>query len=318
MRAWVIRPASTIQGEAGSSKSVKPTASTGQEGASAYLAHSIEQKALQLIARASRGDQVRLEMYELANQSMVSTLVAAARRGAGVEVMLDRFEGLSRQSASALEQAGVQVRWGRADPGGIDHVKALWLTGRHYLKEGYLLLGGMNWGQASFANDDADVLLPAAPGLPFFQAHWAGTQDPSGPVLTLGAVLRGLGYLVAHAHGYLDVKANYLSSWAAQDLLATAARRGVRVRVLLTPGTPEAASAYRWLLAHGVEVRWASPTLGYLHAKWAATQGLVLVGSANWSYHALGDARSMPANHAADVLVAANGIATTFVQAFQP
>lgn len=312
---------------AGMSASAQSTVPVLKTHATAVFSSSVQATVLGLLAKAHEGDTVDVELYELGAPAVVSGLTGARHRGATVDVILDPTESQSIASAPVLRAAGITVRWGKTslwpESGGIDHVKVEVFEGPGYPRAGIGLLGGDNLGQASSANQDGAVEVSGAALLRFFNADWsaaggARTPDPVGPVLTGPAILKGVEYLCEHAQGTLVVEANFLSSYEAQSALAAAAKRGVRVQVLLTKGEYGAASAMSWLRAHGVQVRYGAPAAGWLHAKWAATSnGLVLIGSANWSYSALGSATVMPRNHEADLLIQNTGTATTFMQHFR-
>jgi phosphatidylserine/phosphatidylglycerophosphate/cardiolipin synthase-like enzyme len=70
--------------------------------------------------------------------------------------------------------------------------------------------------------------------------------------------------------------------------LAAAHRRGVDVRVLLDPNQAYNRHAFDVLSAAGVPVRWYPiPAGALLHAKIALCDGVLLLGSANWTYSGL-------------------------------
>jgi phosphatidylserine/phosphatidylglycerophosphate/cardiolipin synthase-like enzyme len=70
--------------------------------------------------------------------------------------------------------------------------------------------------------------------------------------------------------------------------LAAAHRRGVTVRVLLDPNQPYNRRGYDVLKSSGVEVRWFPiPRGALLHAKIGLFDGLLVLGSANWTWSGL-------------------------------
>ena len=74
--------------------------------------------------------------------------------------------------------------------------------------------------------------------------------------------------LIRHARHSIDVTMFEFADTKAEHGLAAAARRGVRVRVVLDQrekGTNT--GAYQYLRAHGVKVVWSSPTYTYTHQK---------------------------------------------------
>ena len=71
--------------------------------------------------------------------------------------------------------------------------------------------------------------------------------------------------------------------------LAAANRRGATVHVLLDPNQPYNRRGYDLLRASGVEVRWYPiPRGALLHAKIGLFDGLLILGSANWTLSVLG------------------------------
>jgi phosphatidylserine/phosphatidylglycerophosphate/cardiolipin synthase-like enzyme len=78
--------------------------------------------------------------------------------------------------------------------------------------------------------------------------------------------------------------------------LASAHRRGVAVRVLLDPNQPYNRRGYDLLKSSGVEVRWYPiPKGALLHAKIGLFDGVLVLGSANWTLSGLG------VNHELDI-----------------
>ncbi len=252
--------------------------------------------AKQLIEGAKHS--IQLEMYELGNPTLIQALISAHRRGVSVSVILDPTESQSQQSGKVLARAGISVRWMHV-PHGIDHVKLLIVDGHE------VLTGGVNWGRYSRWTTDADVLLSSdAAAARVFESDWQTlgghpTVDPEGPGGWTGrSIQASLDRMIAGAHHSIYVAANYLSDWNLQDALVAARHRGVSVDVLLNGHTTESLSTERWLVSHGVTVRWA--TGSYLHAKVLLVDGHEgMIGSANFSYH------GMTINHEFDVSVPA-------------
>ncbi|MHB1527640.1 MAG: phospholipase D-like domain-containing protein [Candidatus Dormibacteria bacterium] len=249
--------------------------------------------------------QVQLEMYELGNQTLVSDLIQAHKRGCQEQVMLDGTESQSIASARHLSAAGVAVKLAHI-PNGIDHVKALVVDGGKAV-----LIGGVNWGQSSSYTADADMLIPRDPAAAArLTADWANTtQDWSGgqvgpEALEGPAISQAMLSVIASAKSKLLVITNYATSYVVQDALAADAARGVTVDVLLNPLGYGAKGAASWLSNHRIHVRWA-PNSPYLHAKVILSQTEGLGGSANLSYHGLSINREMDAMVPASLLPAA-------------
>jgi len=74
--------------------------------------------------------------------------------------------------------------------------------------------------------------------------------------------------LIKHARRSIDVTMFEFADTKAEHDLAAAARRGVRVRVVLDQREKSTnTGAYQYLRAHGVKVVWSSPTYTYTHQK---------------------------------------------------
>jgi phosphatidylserine/phosphatidylglycerophosphate/cardiolipin synthase-like enzyme len=74
--------------------------------------------------------------------------------------------------------------------------------------------------------------------------------------------------LIKHARHSIDVTMFEFDDTKAEHDLAAAARRGVRVRVVLDQREKSTnTGAYQYLRAHGVKVAWSSPTYTYTHQK---------------------------------------------------
>ena len=249
--------------------------------------------------------QVQLEMYELGNQTLVTDLVRAHKRGCQEQVMLDGTESQSIASARQLSAAGVTVKLAHI-PNGIDHVKALVID-----RGQAVLIGGVNWGQSSSYTADADMLISQDPAAAArLTADWASTTQAwsggqVGPEALEGpAISQAMLSVIASAKAKLLVITNYATSYVVQDALAADAARGVTVDVLLNPLGYGAKGAASWLSNHRVHVRWA-PDSPYLHAKVILSSTEGLGGSANFSYHGLSINREMDAMVPASLLPAA-------------
>jgi len=89
-------------------------------------------------------------------------------------------------------------------------------------------------------------------------------------------------------------------------------RRGVAVRVLLDPGQDVNRPSFALLRGASTEVRWFRPPPGgKLHAKAVLADGLLLLGSANWSRHGL------DVNHELDVVTADAYAAAAYASRFE-
>jgi phosphatidylserine/phosphatidylglycerophosphate/cardiolipin synthase-like enzyme len=95
------------------------------------------------------------------------------------------------------------------------------------------------------------------------------------------------------------------------DALIEARSRGVSVQVVLEPSVSANTKTSEYLLNGGVSVAWASKKFHNTHSKFAVIDdGIVLVGSTNWSQNA------MLYNREASVIVYSNDVAKSFERIF--
>jgi phosphatidylserine/phosphatidylglycerophosphate/cardiolipin synthase-like enzyme len=112
----------------------------------------------------------------------------------------------------------------------------------------------------------------------------APASAQSGPLFTepsagFSAVYR----LIGHARHSIDMTMFEFADTKAEHGLAAAARRGVRVKVVLDQREQSTNSAaYRYLGEHGVKVTWSSPHYEYTHQKTIVVDGhTALIMTAN-------------------------------------
>ncbi|PIO06552.1 hypothetical protein COT29_00470 [Candidatus Micrarchaeota archaeon CG08_land_8_20_14_0_20_59_11] len=116
---------------------------------------------------------------------------------------------------------------------------------------------------------------------------------------------------VSSAKQTLDVELYQFSYPPLKSALQDAAARGVRVRLILEPRIDANLETGAYLAAHGVSVRWATLSYANTHSKCAvADNRRVLVGSINWSRHAL------TLNREAAVIIDDAGVAQAFEEVF--
>jgi phosphatidylserine/phosphatidylglycerophosphate/cardiolipin synthase-like enzyme len=201
----------------------------------------------------------------------------------------------------------------------IDHVKLLIVDGVR------AIVGGINWGSHSVLNHDVDVVAegPVVANLErvFRQdlalAGKAATipppvADPRVEVLVTrpGEAIRAATLsAVARARQSIDVAMYVLSDRLVVEALAGAARRGVRLRVLLDPTQAQNTQAMTELQASGAEVRlYVQAGDELLHAKLAVfDRAAVLFGSCNWSRS------GFTRNHELDLMVHDPALAAVFL-----
>ncbi len=256
-----------------------------------------------LIGSARR--RVLVEMYELGRPDVVVSLGAGRARGVDVRVITDPTVVPSRSSSDWLDRLGVPERAYPVDDGRhqIDHVKLL-------IADGEAVVGGMNWGVHSDRNHDF-VLETTVAGeverlVGIFEQDWglAGGRPaplaaassevaqtaPGDEIRTMleAALWSARQRVLAEVYTFTDAE--------VIAMLASAHRRGVLVRLLLDPNQPYNLRGYDMLRAAGVEVRWYPiPRGALLHAKIGLFDGVLVLGSANWTLSGLG------VNHELDI-----------------
>ncbi|MEA2627776.1 MAG: cardiolipin synthase [Chloroflexota bacterium] len=256
-----------------------------------------------LIGSAQR--RVLVEMYELGRQDIVLSLGARRAVGVDVRVITDPTVVASRTSADWLDRLGVPERAYPVDDGRhqIDHVKLL-------IADGEAVVGGMNWGAHSDHNHDfvleTGVAGEVARLMGIFEQDWglAGGRPaplpaavsqvaqtaPGEEIRTMleSALISARQRVLAEVYTFTDPE--------VIALLAAAHRRGALVRLLLDPNQPYNRRGYEMLRAAGVEVRWYPiPRGALLHAKIGLFDGVLVLGSANWTLSGLG------VNHELDI-----------------
>lgn len=253
---------------------------------------------------------VWVEVYILTDTSVIHALEDAANRGVDVRVLLEinPFDGSAtdaQKTLAELNAAGVRAR--AADPAyRYTHAKMMLVDGATaYVMTCNLSYSGL--GGSSVAKnreygvvdtDPADVAALDA----IFQADWDHTtptlDDPHLVVSPINARAALLG-LIDGARTALEVEDEEMVDAQSEDALIAAARRGVRVEVVLpapavgaTP-SPDVAR----LVSGGVQVRWS--LVLYMHAKLiVADHALAFTGSENFS------ATSLDANREVGLLLA--------------
>ncbi len=238
---------------------------------------------------------VDVEIYELEDDQAAAILAADARRGVRVRVLLNaHYVGRYNEPAYAyLRARGVAVRWAPMQFD-VTHEKAIVvdrrlaaimtmnLTARYYSSSReFIALDGRRADvaavEATFADDWANGGLP--PSSPSDLVWSPGAQD-------------ALVALIASARRELLIENEEMSDQAVITALQAAARRGVRVEVVMTR-QGEWASAFDALVRAGVVVRtYAYSAPLYIHAKAivvdpGSPHARVFVGSQNFSVASL-------------------------------
>jgi phosphatidylserine/phosphatidylglycerophosphate/cardiolipin synthase-like enzyme len=275
-----------------------------------------------LLDGPERGQSLWVEMYEFARTDLAAELQQARDRGADVRLIVDRTVSASARTADLLAAAGLAVRGYPVDDSRhqIDHVKLV-------VAGDTALVGGMNWGRTSAANHDYAFETAVAEVVgrlrAIFAQDWSLAGDRPSPLpAAVGAVaqtapgeeVRGrLLESLRMARRSVQAEVFVLTDPDVIAGLASARRRGARVRVLLDPGQDVNRPNLDLLRAASVEARWYPvPPGSKLHAKAALFDGRRLVlGSANWSMSGLS------VNHELDLVSEDGQAAAAYASRFE-
>jgi phosphatidylserine/phosphatidylglycerophosphate/cardiolipin synthase-like enzyme len=253
-----------------------------------------------LIRNATRS--IDLTIYELNDHAVESALIAAARRGVAVRVLLSAGYGgaqpasANRTAYAALRAGGVSVHW---SPGyfALVHQKTLVIDGATALIMSFNLAEQYYATGRDFGIVDRDAKDVAAIETTFTN-DWNGNPAPAAAaddlVWSPGARTT-LVALIASAQTSLLVYNEEMADTGIESALTSAARRGVRVRILMT-ASDEWTGALARLAATGAEVRTypATKSSPYIHAKViVADDAKAFVGSENFSVTSLDDNREL-------------------------
>ncbi|HEV1992589.1 MAG TPA: phosphatidylserine/phosphatidylglycerophosphate/cardiolipin synthase family protein [Candidatus Dormibacteraeota bacterium] len=254
---------------------------------------------------ASAHVRVMVEMYELERADLLQKLGEAVGRGVNVRVITDPTVTVNRHSTAVLDSLGASERVYPVDDRRhqIDHVKLL-------IADGKAAVGGMNWGNHSDRNHDyvleTRVTVDINRLVRIFEQDWSLAGGHPSPLTAVagevaqtapGAEIRAmLGSALVHAMRRVLAEVYTLTDPEIIAELVDAHRRGATVRVLLDPHQPYNLHGYDVLRAGGVEVRWYPvPRVAKLHAKIGLFDGVLVLGSANWTLSGLG------VNHELDI-----------------
>ena len=247
---------------------------------------------------ASARVRVMVEMYELERPDLLKELGDAVGRGVDVRVITDPTVTGNRHSTEVLMSLGVPERVYPVDDSRhqIDHVKLL-------IADGEAAVGGMNWGRHSDRNHD--YVLETRVGFDIdrlvgiFEQDWSlAGGHPSPLAATVAEVAQTapgteirtmLVSNLIHAMRRVLAEVYTLTDQEVIAELVEAHRRGATVHVLLDPHQPYNQHGYEVLRASGVEARWYPiPRAAKLHAKIGLFDGVLVLGSANWTVSGLG------------------------------
>jgi cardiolipin synthase A/B len=264
---------------------------------------------------------IQVTMYELTDERIEHTLAAAAARGVRVEVLLDdgRYgagQPFNDATYRYLATHGVLVAW--APPYfALTHQKSLLIDRR------VAAIMTLNLTPAYYASSRDFAVLDYRPAdiaqvAETFDADLHHIQITpsagSGDLVWSPGAQAPLGALIAHAQRSLEVESEEMDDPAITTELCQAARRGVRVQVLMTY-QPTWRAALGYLAGCGAQVRTypesAEGNAGgalYIHAKLIRVDGrTVFIGSQNLSRQSLTYNRELGIVTHSPVIVASTG-----------
>jgi cardiolipin synthase A/B len=242
---------------------------------------------LEMINRASHS--VELTMYELYDTQIEHALAAAEKRGVDVQVLLNggyygEHESDNTAAYAYLKSHGVQVRY-TPSYFALTHQKTLTVDGA----ESAIMTLNFD-GEYATTRDYA--VLDRQPAdvraiVGTFETDWSGMHNApaSGTgdlVWSPGAQTTVLG-LINSAHGSIDLENEEMDYTPATDALCAAARRGVKVEIVMTYES-DWSSALSKLAGCGASVRLYHGQSYYIHAKLLLVDGReALISSQNLS-----------------------------------
>ncbi len=263
-----------------------------EHGMTLVWGHDVKTTALKMI-QSSR-NYCYADIYELSDSDILDALIEARRRGVDVRVVVDATEHHSQDVAvPKLRQAGVPVESLHIRRG-ISHIKMLLADG----ESGGVLIGGMNFGQGSWDNNDGSVYISnpnpsfrAVFNWDWRRAHGEPAAEPSvqAPLLNERSTQQHVVDAIQSATSSVRLEAFNLSDWDVLNALEAASRRGVLVEVLLDPHQPQNSRAATRLRRAGATVRFYKPYGNeWMHAKILDVDNgrIFIIGSANFSHQA--------------------------------
>lgn len=239
-------------------------------------------------------------MYLLSDRDVVSALEASRTRGVRVRVMLEENPygtGPGNQSVSShLSAAGIATRWSPARYR-FNHEK-------YAISDGtVVLVGTANWTFSAFTANREYLVIDSDPVdvqqlVGVFNADW-NNQNVSveAPNLMISPIDSRSDFysLVDGAQHTLDLESEEMEDTGIENVLKSAARRGVIVRAIFPTPTSRVdpnAPGERALVDGGVQVR----RLGkpYVHGKELVVDGReAFLGSENFSKSSLDENREV-------------------------
>lgn len=241
---------------------------------------------------------IDVSVYLLTDKAVIDELIASARRGIQVRVMLEQHPfgggGGQEEVEAELKSGGVAVRWSGSDIR-FSHAKYV------VVDRQVALILNQNLTNASFEGNrefgaittQRDAVQQAQE---IFDADWAGEpiRDIDGPLIVSPTTSRSRFLdLIGGGRERIDFYAEVIRDPEIITALAAAEDRGVDVR-LIVDGTldEDQQETAAQLDRLGVEIRLATGL--YIHAKAMVIDGAtVIVGSQNFTKTSLDDNREL-------------------------
>jgi len=229
---------------------------------------------------------ILMKMYLMTEREVIAALKDAVARGVSVRVMLeeDPYGELSNEALFRdLQAAGVQVRWDNPTFR-LTHEKSI------VVDERLALIMTLNQTHSAFTSNREYGIIDTDPNhvaeiVEFFNADWerrAPTIGAPGLVWSPVNARERMLAIIDGATESLDLEQLEMQDGEVEDRLIAAAGRGVRVRVVTSPGMEANQPGLERIAAGGVEVRYL--TSPFVHAKIIIADGRrTLVGSINIS-----------------------------------
>jgi phosphatidylserine/phosphatidylglycerophosphate/cardiolipin synthase-like enzyme len=265
-----------------------------------------------LNALKSAKTSIDLEIYQIGDPDVTAALIAAAKRGVKVRVMLEpKTVGSSNFAAvsKVLTAAGIELK--PTPPQfdsshNVDHAKFMLIDQKELLLgSGNLVRYGLGGNELESANsrdfwvgDTRAQSLTEAHTL--FEADWARTPTSAASfvnlVVTPDNVRSRVYQVIDSAKTTLSVYNQSLDDPQLLQKLIDAKKRGVEVKVLLGDQPiphlgPKNAPAVKALRAAGIPTEYL--TRSYLHAKAIITESQAFIGSQNFTGGGLGNNREV-------------------------
>ena len=252
-----------------------------------------EQPYLELLNTAQ--DSIDVQVYLMGYGGILDTLIAKARDGVTVRVILDRAKSDTNQKYfDMLVAAGAQVKW--SDPRFVfQHSKFILVDQRAFVittgnfSKTYSIERERNF--VATDRDRADITDLVA----LFEADWHGqtlslpcTRLVVAPINARARILE----LIDSAESTLIIESMQFGDPAVRDAVKARALAGVDVRVLLADANWISANSYAatYLKDIGVPVKW----MPHLHTKMiVADDARAYVGSENLSTNSLDNNREV-------------------------